>query len=80
MSLRDASVNVPSGERGEGSLCFASVDALLPKNSAESKFVAGFGPEAGERAEKGSLLGRASKAVASHLARLALRTPLALLS
>src|SRR5215467_14007053 len=78
--LVDHKVSVTSDEQEEERLCFSSAAALLPKNSAEPRFVARVVPEASERAEKGHLLDRASTGVASHLARPVPKRLLALLS
>lgn len=58
--LVDHKVSVTSDEQEEECLCFSSAAALLPKNSAEPRFVARVVPEASERAEKEHLLERAS--------------------
>src|SRR5216683_2824182 len=78
--LVDHKASVTSDEQEEDCLCFSSADALLPKNSAEPRFVAIVVPEASERAEKGHLLDRASTGVVSHLARPVPKRLLALLS
>ncbi len=76
----DRKVSVASGGRGEAYLCFASADARLPKNSAESKSAARFAPGADARAKQESLADRASKEVVSHLAQPVPKRLLVLLS